>query len=191
MTCILNEGAITVGTAYDRANTSEKTYAFAAELQEGDIVGLANDAENTYVATGGIPVVERALNGETQVIGKLISTPKPLRALPVDTAAADSWAKRLAGTFYRIGIVEIWAGITKIEKATVMCNGTNACVPGVGATLKFNITGAYGDHALSFDSEASGGVGVIPLHYVAAGSDGDEYTVLVGINGLLIAATGA
>jgi len=192
ITCLLSEGAITVADrAYGRDNAYDKSYTFAAELRENDVVALANDAENTYEATGGLPVVERAVNAETLVIGKIVSAPHWLRAVPATSGVADTWAKQLAAGYYRVALVELWAGITKVEKATVMCNGSNACVPGVGTTLKFNITGAYEDHVLSFDSEASGGVGVIPFHYVGAGSDGDEYTILCGITGPLIAATGA
>jgi hypothetical protein len=192
ITAILNEGAITVtSTAYDRANTSDAAYAFAAELVEGDYVALSNDTDNTYAATGGIPVVEKAVNGEQLVIGKLVSAPHALRALPASSGVADTWTKRLAAKYYRLAKLQVHAGITEITKATVMCNGSNACAIGVGSTLKFNITGAYGDHCLSFDSAASGGTGVIPFHYVAASSDGDEYTILCGINDMLTAVTGA
>ena len=74
-----------------------------------------------------------------------------------------------------------------------MQNGTNALVPGAMATLAFNITSAYksGARGYYFDAAASGGVGGIPLHYVAKGTDGDLATALVLMNGLAYAATGA
>jgi hypothetical protein len=74
-----------------------------------------------------------------------------------------------------------------------MQNGTNALMPGVMATLAFNLTSAYatGARGYYFDAAASNGVGGIPLHYVAAGTDGDLATALVLMNGLTIAATGA
>jgi hypothetical protein len=189
LTAILDEGAITVATGYDALGESQPVYTFAAAIAEGDIVAISNDTANTYSATGGNILVERPVNAETLVIGRVISTPQFLNK-PATSAAADTLAERLAGKYFRIAEVELWAFNT-VQEATIMCNGSNACVPGVGTTLKLNITSMLADHKLCFDSEASGGVGVVPLHYVAAGTDGDEYNALVGITGLLIAATGA
>ena len=190
--CILDEGNITVAsTAYDRANTKDKSYVFATELEEGDYVALSNEEVNTYAGTGGIPVVERAVTTEKLVIGKLVSAPKPLRELPATSTLANSWTKRLAAKYYRIAKLQVIAGITEVTKATVMCNAGNACEIGVGGTLKLNIVDAYANHCLTFDSVANGGTGVIPFHYVPTGSDGDEYTILCGINDLLTAIAGA
>lgn len=190
--CILDEGDITVAsTAYDRANTSDASYVFQYELEEGDYVALSNEEDNTYVKTGGIPVVERAVTTEKLVIGKLVSAPKPLRELPATSTVANSWTKRIDAKYYRIAKLQIHAGITQVTKATVMCDGTNPCEIGVGDTLKLNIVDAYANHCLTFDSAGSGGTGVIPFHYVTDGSNGDEYTILCGINGLLTAIAGA
>lgn len=193
ITCILDEGTGTVSsTVYDQTGLSAKGLTWGSELEEGDYVALSNDTANTFVATGGVPVVEMAQNGETLVIGKIISTPK-LNKFPPTTASADTLAERLAAGYYRTAVVEILGGVTKIEKATVMCDGSNACVPGVGSTLKFNITSGYATTGagLQFDSASSGGVGVIPFHYCPAGTDGDLYSCLVGITALMIAVTGA
>ena len=192
LTCILDEGAPTIVTSFDQMGLEATSYTFATPLEEGDVVALSNDSANTYVACGGIPVVEKPANGETLVFGRIVSTPQ-LQAMPAADADADTLAERLSGEYYRIADVEIWAGITKITKATVMANGTNATVPGVGATLKFNITSGYSatDQGLQFDSAASAGVGVIPFHAVPAGTDGDLYSCLVGITGPMIAITGA
>ncbi|MDY6957716.1 MAG: hypothetical protein SVK08_01030 [Halobacteriota archaeon] len=192
ITCILDEGAPTVlnTESFDQLGENMKTLSWASQLKENDIVAISNDTANTFAATGGLPVVEIPVNGETLVIGKIRSTPQPGN-FPANDAAADTLAERLAGGYYRTAVVEIWGGITAITKAVIMHNGTNALVPGVGTTLKYNITSGSANQKLYFDSEASGGVGVIPFHYVAAGSDGDTSDALVGITGLLIAATGA
>lgn len=190
ITCILEEGNPTVSTSsYDPTGQYRTNLTYASELAEGDVVALANDTGCTFAATGGIPVVEKAGNGETLVIGQIVSTPKMIR-MPATSAAANSLANRLAGKYYRTAVVEIWC-CNKVAVATIMQNGSNACVPGVGTTLKYNITSGYSGHTLCFDSDSSGGVGVIPFHYVAAGSDGDTATALVGITGLMFAATGA
>lgn len=190
ITCILNEGAPTVGTSYDQNGRSMATLTWATELAEGDFVALDNATDNTYVATDGAPVVEKAQNGETLVIGKIIGTPKLVR-FPANSAAANDLSERLAGGYYRVANVQLLGGIQMVAKAEVMCDGSHACVPGVGATLKFNITSSYAQHKLCFDSDTSGGVGVIPLHYVPAGTDGDTYSCLVGITGMFLAVTGA
>lgn len=192
ITCILDEGAPTIVESFDQMGLKATSYTFATPLAFGDVVAISNDTAGTYAACGGLPLVEKPANGETLVIGRIISAPK-LQTMASADAAADTLAERLAGDYYRTAVVEIWGGITKIMEATVMQDGSNACVQGVGSTLKFNITSGYAtdDAALQLDSVASGGVGVIPFHYAAAGTDGDTITVLVGLTGMLIAVTGA
>ena len=191
VTCILDEGAPTVAsTSYDQLGQSAKGLTWASELAEGDMVAISNDTAGTYVACEGLPLVEKAVDGETLVIGQIVGTPR-LMAFPAASADANTLAERLAGKYYRVANVKLMGGITAIQEGVVMCDGTNACVQGVGATLKLNITSTYANHKLTFDSAASGGVGVIPFHYVPAGTDGDTYSCLVGITGMLIAATGA
>jgi hypothetical protein len=191
ITCILNEGAPTIVTSYDQLGQSQKTLTWASELYEGNYVAITNDTAVTYDACKGIPCVEKPVNGETLVIGKIVGTPRLVK-FPANDAAANTLAERIAGRYYRIANVEILGGITKLEDATVMADGSNACVPGVGTTLKYNITS--GDDAgagLQLDSVESGGEGVIPFHYAPAGTDGDTTTVLVGITAPLVAVTGA
>lgn len=190
ITAILNEGAPTVSArVYDARGLFATGVTYAAELYEKDVVAICNDTDVTYAAAGGIPVVEKAVNSEALVCGQIVQMLRTIRQ-PAASADADTLAERLAGKYYRIAVVEFW-GMTKITKATVMCNGSNATVPGVGDTLKFNITSGYAGHDLVFDSAASGGTGVIPFHYVPAGTDGDLYSCLVGITGLMTAVTGA
>lgn len=191
-TCILNEGAPTVSTAYDAFGQKQKVVTWASELHAGDWVAISNDKANTFVATGGLPVVEKAVDGETLLVGQIVDIPTDGKSkMPANTAAGDTWAKQLAGGFFRKARVKIYGGIVALKKATIMCNGTNATVPGVGTTIKFNITSGYANHDLQFDSVASGGVGFIPFHYVPAGTDGDTYSCLVGMTALGIAVTGA
>lgn len=198
VTCILNEGAPTVtGRTYDQLGEHSKGIIFDTELTEHDTVAIANDSVILFDDCDGVPVVEKPVNGEQLVVGKIVGTPR-IVSIPQTTTAADSLSKRISGGFYRIANVELMAGITSIQKATVMCDGTNATVPGVGSTLKLNIASEFdtdrfddGNHTMQLDSAASGGTGLIPFHYVPAGTDGDTYTCLVGVTGLLTAVTGA
>lgn len=193
VTCILDEGAPTVtdsGTYFGQTGETEKVLTWTTPLKENDWVAISNDTGNTFIACGGIPVVERPVNGEVLVIGRIVSKPE-LQRMPADTAAANLLSERLAGDYYRTAVVEIFGGITAIMKARVMCDGTNTIVPGVATYLELNIAGMVADHELAFDMDGTdSGVGVIPFHDVPNAADGTEYSCLVGITGLMIAVTG-
>ena len=133
--------------------------------------------------------MKRPVDSETLVIGRIVSTPK-LQAMPANTAAANDLDERLAGGYYRTAVVEIFGGITAIMKARVKRIESHNVVPGVSSYLYFNMTTSLAEHELAFDvSGNSSGVGVIPFHYVAGGTDKAEYSCLVGITGMLIAET--
>lgn len=191
--CILDEGAPTyAATSIGQNGMLLKTATFASQIEEGMVVALSNDTANTYAATEGMPVVEKAANGESLVIGQIVSTPE-LKRFPSSTDADDdTLAERLAGKYYRTALVELHVP-GRVVKAEIMQDGSNALVPGVATTLNFNITSAYtsGNRGYYFDSAVANGVGCIPMHYVAAGSNGDTASALVLLTGLLYAATGA
>lgn len=194
--CILDEGAPTVvatGTVLNMANVTSKTLTWASPLARGNMVAISNDVACTWAATGGIPVMERAVNGETFVIGKIVSTPDEFEP-PADTAAGDSLAKRLAAGIYRTALVEIYGGITCIQKAEVYLDGTNGFEVGQTAKLKHNLDGDYADdntEEIQLVTAANGGVGVVAFHYGADGDAGDILNCLVGINAPMISLTGA
>ena len=191
--CILDEGAPTyAATSIGQNGMLLKTATFASQLEEGMVVALSDDTANTYAATEGMPVVEKAANGESLVIGQIVSTPE-LKRFPSSTDTDDdTLAERLAGKYYRTALVELHVP-GRVVKAEIMQDGSNALVPGVATTLNFNITSAYtsGNRGYYFDSAEANGVGCIPMHYVAAGSNGDTASALVLLTGLLYAATGA
>jgi len=192
LTCILKEGNITVvgsGSAYSDIGDTGATYTFAAQLKEKDVVALSNDTGNTYALTGGIPVVEKAVNTESLVYGKIVSLPDKMENNP--SATQDTWATMLSSGYYRVAMVEVWMGITKVEEAVVKTTDNNSVAIGVGTTLNFNLTGSYANHDLRFITAAANGAGVIPFHYVAHGGGGVEATILVGITGPLYAVTGS
>jgi hypothetical protein len=191
--CILDEGATTYRARQMMPNGKQMgVFSYASPLEEGQVVALSNNAYAMYEECEGMPVVERAVNTESLVIGQIVSTPKLHAMAPTTDGDADYLNERLAGHYYRTALVEFHIS-GRIVEAQIMCNGSNALVPGVMTTLNFNITSAYvsGARGYYFDSGASNGVGGIPLHYVPAGSDGDLYTALVLLTGLLYAVTGA
>lgn len=188
---ILNEGAPTIqSSGINERGYNQKFLTWAAPLKFGDIVALSNETDNTYVATDGAIVVEKPANAESLVFGRIYSQPS-LNGFPALDADANTLAERLAGKFYRTALVEVWAGINKIEKATVLADGSIAVAPGESAKIKFNITGSAASQKLCFVPASTGGAGAIPLHAVPAGTAGDQYTILVGINNLIAAVTGS
>ena len=196
ITCILDEGAVTFaasGAALDQLGQTVQTNAFASPLARGNMVAISNDTACTWAATGGRPVMEKAVNGETFVIGRIVTEPKLIK-FAASTAVADSLVKRLASGYHRVANVEIYGGITAILKAEVYLDGTNGFEVGQTAKLKHNLTGDYADDntiEIQLVTAASGGVGIFAFHYAADGTAADTVNALVGINAPVISLTGA
>lgn len=193
ITCILFEGAGTIRTGtYDQLGQKQTTITYATELAEGDIVALANDSDCTYGKTGGIPVVEKASNGEAFVVGQITGTPRQI-VFPTAAGQCDTLANQLTYKAYRVARVKMFPFQT-IMKASVRFNATDHGVitAGEAAKLKLNIAKTYTDHKLHLDVAANGGTGIIPLHYLGTNHvDGDFEDCLVGITALMTAITGA
>lgn len=196
ITCILDEGAITyaaAGSTFDEMGTTSKTYTPATPVERGNMVAISNDVACTWAATDGLPVMEKPVTTESFTVGRVISEPTWVNK-PGSSAAADTLAKRLAGSFFRIALVEMYAGITAILKAEVYLDGTNGWEVGQTAALHHNITGDYADDntiEIQLVSAADTGTGIVAFHYGADGEAGDQLNCLVGINGVLYSVTGA
>lgn len=181
--CYLDEGAITVATAYDVQGKEQKVCTFASELKEGDWVAISNDTGNTFAATGGSLLVEKPTSGEQLVIGRIVATPRPAK-IPSASADADTLAERLTGGYLRTAIVEVTA-FNAIIEGTFTCDGSNAQVPGVATKLAMSLAASFTAHGLVTDGTGSGGANAVPLHYAPAGTDGDLYSCMYGITGML------
>lgn len=194
--CILDEGAPTyaaAGVTIDQLGQTSKTNAFAATLARGNMVAISNDVACTWAATDGRPVMEKAVNTESFTVGRIVSEPK-LVNFAASSAAADTLAERLDGGYFRVALVEMYAGITAILKAEVYLDGTNGFEVGQTAALHHNITGDYADDntiEIQLVSAADTGTGIVSFHYGADGEAGDTVNALVGINGVLYSVTGA
>jgi len=189
ITCILNEGAPTVtasGSYFGQTGETEKVLTWASALEEGDWIAIDDSSNCTFVACGGIPCVERPVNAETLVVGRIKSTPK-LQRMPANDAAAATLALRLAGDYYRTALVQIYAGITAIVKAKVVADGSHALVQLNPGTAKYDISASHAAGKLVLLEVATGGVGYYPLHYVPATAG--DYSCLIGITTLMIAVT--
>jgi hypothetical protein len=189
-TAILEEGDVTISTDIDGTGRERTVYPRTSPLSQGDPVAIVNSSDNTYEATGGKILVEKPVNAEGLVIGCIFDTPTALHSKPTTAAQADSLAERLSGNYHRRAAVEIWIPGT-IKKITIAADGTHAIVPGVGTTIELDLAKSYAAHKPIYTAAASGGTGIIPLHYVPAGSSGDLYNILAIFTGLQTAVTGS
>jgi len=177
---ILNEGAPTVQEATDGTGGTLKVVTFASPLKKNDYVVINTDTGNTFTATGGLPVASVIAAG-TFIIGKIISEPQ-LAKMPANTAAGDSWAKQLAGKFYRTATVE-WYGIHSAIPAQIIDSGTTAIVPGIQTTLKMDISDTQAAGVMSLVDAASGGSGVFSFHYSHTSG---TFSILAGLVGPVV-----
>lgn len=184
--CILYEGALTaVATVHGADGYYDRGVTAAAGLLKDQWVELDTQADNTYAATGGMPVVKALASAvATAVIGKIITEPKWMSAPPSTSTA--SWAADLGRGAFRIATV--WfPSLTAIDKITVDGQSTANIVPGAVATV--NVDASLSNAAavagvvetLIVKDAAANGVGIVPLTYVANGAT-DE-SLLVGFNG--------
>lgn len=191
-TCILDEGTYTPADTFDFTGRLVHGGTFASLIAVGDAVAISTDTAATYAASRGLPVVTRPATGTTLLIGKVVGI-EIFGNYPSSSTQSDSLSERLAGGYYRKAIVEFNFS-TKLEAVTVKCDGIHAVTQGDGTTLKYGITDsvaalAYQSGKIIYDVVASGGTGLIPLHYVPAGSNGDLYTCLVMYTGPTVSIT--
>lgn len=188
LTCILEEGAITVNdSAMNSSGTMERGYSLATPLPKGLPVTLYDSTEATYDATMGMPLVRTTANADTKGIGRIVSEPRWVK-LPASTGVADTLTKRLAAQYYRVATIELAGGITSIFDVKLVTADAIAIVPGVktSLTVDASLTAAAGKIVLT---DASGtGVGFIPFHYCAKAA-GSTVTILVGVYDLFTVVT--
>jgi hypothetical protein len=174
---ILNEGAITVGAVKTilskGAMIANKTYTFATPVVAGDLIQLtADDAGITYEACQGRIVVEKA-SSTGGAIGRVLQTSGPLVENPATTGAADTLAKRLAGKYYRVVPVVIYAD----EYVTVPVDGSNTAIT-VAGYLTWDVSAT--------EYVKAGSSGMMACHHAAA----DSLNVGALINPTTILTTG-
>jgi hypothetical protein len=188
--CLLDEGNVTVGTAYGIGGGSAKTYSFASEIKKGMVVAVSTDTGNTWANTNGSILVNQVANGTDLVIGIVISEPEWTKK-PASTTAADSLAKRLAAKTLRAATV--WfPNLTAMTKATLNCaNGANV-VPGTLSILKLDVSACNADGGIFVNDVASGGtINAVSMHYQAqdSGSTVVVPIMLAFFGGKFVAAT--
>jgi hypothetical protein len=186
-TCLLDEGAVTVSSAYGIGGGSAATYSFATEIKKGMVVVVSTDTGNTWANTNGSLLVTRPANTNDLLIGVVISEPEWTKK-PVSTAAADSLAKRIAAKTLRAATV--WfPGVTGMTKATLKCANAAAVTPGT-ANLKLDVSEVTAGAGITVNDAASGGsANVIPLHYQAQSATAVVPIMVAFIGGSFVAQT--
>lgn len=187
-TCLLDEGAITVSSAYGIGGGTAATYAFASEIGKGYVVVVSTDTANTWANTGGSILVTRPANGNDLVFGVVISEPE-FTTKPANTAAADTLAKRLAGGFLRAATV--WfPSVTAMTKATLICADAGNVTPGTIEVIKLDVSAVTAGAGITVNDVASGGSpNVVSMHYQAKSASATVPVMLAFLGGKIIAAT--
>jgi hypothetical protein len=181
ISCILYDGAITVGTGFDFMGSGTGTISQAAGLSQGDWVALSTDSGNTYEATGGLAVVTAPAGTVDLVIGRIIDTPR-WNKLP--SASNSTWATILSNKTYRVATIELCIPIC-VYKATLICQNASAIVPGTTGKLDIDASETLAAHALVVkDVGSSGASTMIPLTYAAQASS-TTVNLLVGTTGFI------
>ena len=197
--CLLDEGAMTVGWSYDETGRRRISISRAAPIAEGMPVALVSTADCLYDACGGLPIVSlplALLNADqspeaTIVVGKVVTFEQEGQNRPATTAAAATLAQRISGKYLRCAGIELIFG-QKVEAVKVSTLSTLAVNPGDqgNLVLDMSLTATYGEPVYQIVADnldaSKPGSGVIPLHYVPEGS-GDIYTCLVIYTGPTVA----
>lgn len=176
LTCILNEGNITVTTTgrHKVAGTDlDPTFAFATEISNGDYVSISVDSSNTAALAGaGTPVVEGVVTNADNIIGRVINEPEWNNA---PAASQTTWATQMAKGYYRTANVEMMC-VTGAHTALVLGSAgiTNGC------PVKWDLSSnAYVDAGTTF-------TGAFCFHHWATASNTE---CLIGF-GVFAASTG-
>lgn len=187
-TCLLDEGTITVSSAYGIGGGSAATYSFASEIKKGMVVVISTDTANTWANTNGNLLVTKPANGTDLVFGVVISEPEFTKK-PATTAAADTLAERLAGKFLRAATV--WfPSVTAITKATLLCADAGNVTPGTAEILKLDVSTVNAAAGITLnDVAANGSPSVVSLHYQAKSASAVVPIMVAFLGGKIIAAT--
>lgn len=187
ITCILNEGAPTVKMAFTSTNLRTPTVDWAAQMYRNEYVNLEVTADCTGAATLGLPVVRSVANGDTAIVGVIMTEPQLQRKIPT-TASADTLAKRLAGEYYRTATVRI-LGVDGVGPADLVTADVKNIVPGVTGDLiadVSNMTGSVdglkGKGLVLNDIDGTGSANIFSFHY-AAKAAGATHRILCGFTG--------
>ena len=178
LSCILKEGNITVGTGFDFMGSGTGTVSLASGLDQGEWVSLSDDTDNTYDATGGLPVVTEVSDDKHLLLGKIIDTP---RWVKIPATSQTDWATMLSGGYYRVATVEVFPMM--IATAKLVTANANDVIPGECEILDVDASATKDTKVLTVVDIASGGSkDIFSFHYQAKAT-GATVTILIGLKG--------
>lgn len=178
ITAYLYEGNIQLKTG--RIGRTGKTHVdvdYAAPLSEGDLIEIYSDSALTYSATRGLPVVRKA-TAVDGFAGKIV-TIEPAKNIPANTDAVTALGTMLSQDLLRRATIELYGlQALTLEELFIAANGGGALniEPGAFETVGWDVSLG------KFKYVASGGLGLVPFHYLA-GSTSVDVTgpVLLGV----------
>jgi hypothetical protein len=187
-TCLLDEGAVTVSTAYGIGAGSAATYTFASEIKKGMVVAVSTDTLNTWSNTSGSILVNQIADSTDLVVGVVISEPEFTRK-PASTAAAASLTLRLAAKTLRTATV--WfPNVTAMTMATLTCANGGNVTPGTLEILKIDVSACNAGSGLFLNDVASGGSpNITSMHYQAKSSSAVVPVMIAFLGGKVMGAT--
>jgi hypothetical protein len=177
--CYLYEGHIQVKSGrIGRTGRKHTDIDYESELHEGDLVEIFSDAALTNQACRGLPVLREATAGDT-FVGEIVSI-QPARGFPADENEVTALATMLSQDLLRTATVEIYGlQATMLRETLIPANGGGAdnIVPGAYATVAWDISEKKWKYV------ASGGLGLVPFHYLAGSTS-------VAVNGPVLYGLG-
>jgi len=176
--CYLYEGHIQLKSGrIGRTGRKHTDVDYESELHEGDLVEIYSDSALTYGACRGLPVLREA-TAVDGFVGEIV-TIEPAKNLPANEDEVTSLATMLSQDLLRRATVEIYGlQATMLRECLIPANGEGALNIEPGASDKL----AWDVSAGKWKYVASGGLGVVPMHYLA-GSTSVDVTgpVLLGL----------
>ncbi len=176
--CYLYEGNIQLKTGrIGRTGRAHVDVDYAAPLAEGDLVEVYSDAALTYGACRGLPVLRKATAGDT-FVGEIV-TIEPSKNIPATEDAVSSLATMLSQDLLRRATVEIFGlQATMLKEVLIPTNSpADNIVPGDSAKIAWDVSEGKWKYV------ASGGLGVVPFHYLAGSAS-------VNVNGPVLLGLG-
>lgn len=167
--CYLYEGHIQVKSGrIGRTGRKHTDIDYEAELHEGDVVELFSDAALTNQACRGLPVLREA-TAVDGFAGEIVSI-QPARGFPADESEVTSLATMLSQDLLRTATVEIYGlQSTMLRETLIPANGGGAfnIEPGDFAKIAWDVSEKKWKYV------ATGGLGVVPFHYLAGSTSVD------------------
>ena len=167
--CYLYEGHIQLKSGrIGRTGRKHTDVDYESELHEGDLVEIYSDSALTYGACRGLPVLREA-TAVDGFVGEIV-TIEPAKNIPATENEVTSLATMLSQDLLRRATVEIYGlQATMLKDVLIPANSSGAftIAPGAFDNVGWDVS------AKQWKYVASGGLGLVPMHYLAGSTSVD------------------